>query len=109
MDLGLLQKQVADIIGVTVSSVENWEKQRNSPALTYVPAIVRFLGYDPLPTAESIAEKLMHYRKSNGITQRALAAKIGVDPCTLSRWERAERIPIGAYRERVEALFREFS
>jgi transcriptional regulator with XRE-family HTH domain len=59
--------------------------------------VVRFLGYDPFPEGITIGERIAHFRKSQGITQTALAAKVGVDPGTLSRWETGDREPKGAY------------
>jgi DNA-binding XRE family transcriptional regulator len=44
MDLGLLQREVAEIIGVTESSVWNWE-HGTEPELQYNPRIIKFLGY----------------------------------------------------------------
>ena len=47
LDLGLLQREVAAEIGVDASSVYNWENGRTEPELRHLPAIIRFLGYDP--------------------------------------------------------------
>jgi DNA-binding transcriptional regulator YiaG len=46
MDLGLLQAQVAERIGVTKSTVYNWEHGRN-PARQHQAKIIQFLGYKP--------------------------------------------------------------
>ncbi len=104
LDLGLLQKQIAKIIGVDETTILNWEGQRSTPALFCMPAIFRFLGYDPLPAAETLRGKLTRYRLTHGITQKALAAKLGIDPCTLARWERGDRKPHGLYLKLVERL-----
>jgi DNA-binding XRE family transcriptional regulator len=42
LDLGLTQKQVAGIIGVTESSIYNWERAMN-PAVRCAAAILRFV------------------------------------------------------------------
>jgi len=47
LDLGLLQGEVADRLGVTESSVTNWELSRTEPELRLLPGIVRFLEYTP--------------------------------------------------------------
>lgn len=44
MDRGLLQREVADIIGVAFSSIENWERKRNEVSLKYIPNVLAFLG-----------------------------------------------------------------
>ncbi|MHB9037748.1 MAG: helix-turn-helix domain-containing protein [Armatimonadota bacterium] len=47
LDLGLLQKDVAKILGVTEASVFYWETHRASPRGRYIPRIIEFLGYLP--------------------------------------------------------------
>ena len=54
LDLQLLQKQVADQIGVDELTVTNWERNATVPAIRHIPAIIRFLGYDPLPSSNSL-------------------------------------------------------
>ncbi len=46
LDLGLLQAQVAEKIGVTESTVWNWE-HGVTPALQHHSKIIQFLGYQP--------------------------------------------------------------
>ncbi|MGH7274091.1 MAG: helix-turn-helix transcriptional regulator [Nitrospiria bacterium] len=46
LDLGLLQAQVAETIGVTKSTVWNWEHGTN-PETRYQSKIIQFLGYKP--------------------------------------------------------------
>ncbi len=45
-DLDLLQKEVAQKIGVGESTIYNWENNLTKPALRYIPKIVKFLGYE---------------------------------------------------------------
>ena len=46
LDLGLLQIEVAAQIGVTESTVWNWE-HGTEPELIHIPAVLAFLGYIP--------------------------------------------------------------
>lgn len=46
MDLGLLQREIAEIPDVTGSSVWNWE-HGVEPEQYYNPNIIKFLGYIP--------------------------------------------------------------
>ena len=69
--------------------------------------IIAFLGYDPLPPAEMIGERLVRYRWLRGWTQEKMAARLRVDPSTLARWERDEREPSGDFRSRVERVLGE--
>jgi ribosome-binding protein aMBF1 (putative translation factor) len=69
-----------------------------------MPAIIAFLGYDPLPRPANLAERVVQYRRSRGWSQKRLAAELDVDPTTLARWERGEKTPIAEHGMRVERL-----
>jgi site-specific DNA recombinase len=99
--LKLLQRQVAEQLGVDKASVANWEGNRTKPGVEYMPAIIRFLGYNPLPPADSWADRLIQSRTILGLSQKESAAQIGVDQGTLARWERGEREPVGPFEARV--------
>ena len=71
-----------------------------------MPAIIRFLGYNPLPEAEGWGERLVRHRSTLGMTQKEAACALGVDQGTLARWERGEREPQGAFLERVKRFLR---
>ena len=95
LDQNLLQNQVAEQIGVDVTTVCNWEGNASTPAIRYVPAILEFLGYDPCPPGYTLAERLATVRKVQGLSQRKLAEKLGVDPGTLQSWEAGRHQPTG--------------
>jgi len=99
--LKLLQKQVAKQLGVDEASVYNWENNRSKPGLVYMPAIIRFLGYNPLPPVDGWADGLVQRRTILGLSQKESAKRLGVDPGTLARWERGEREPTGKFAARV--------
>ena len=67
-----------------------------------MPAIIRFLGYNPLPAAKGLGERLVRQRTSLGLSQNEAARRIGIDPGTLARWERGEREPAGEFLNRVK-------
>lgn len=90
LDLKLLQKQIAHQIGVHEQTITGWERNATSPEIHYIPAIIQFLGYDPLPPANTLPERLATARRVFGLSQRKMAEKMGVDPTTLRGWE-AER------------------
>jgi DNA-binding XRE family transcriptional regulator len=52
LKLRLTQKQAAERLGVNLWTVLNWEKDHTEPPIESMPAIIRFLGYSPLPGAE---------------------------------------------------------
>jgi DNA-binding XRE family transcriptional regulator len=56
MDLGLLQHEVAAQLGVDKFTVLNWERGKTAPDVRYYPAIITFLGYNPLPQGATFPE-----------------------------------------------------
>lgn len=100
MDLGLLQKELAKRLGADTASVWNWENGNANPELKFIPGIITFLGYDPRPKPAVLAKQLVHYREGKGWSQKRYAKELGVDPSTLARWERGERVP----RRKLEAM-----
>ena len=93
LDLGLLHRQVAERIGADASTLTNWELNRTSPALRFLPGIVQFLGYTPWTRDGSTGNQLLAYRRERGCPSQPLAHLVGVDPGTHSRWERGRRWP----------------
>jgi ribosome-binding protein aMBF1 (putative translation factor) len=70
--------------------------------IRFMPTIIRFLGYNPLPEAKSLAEQLVRQHTTLGLSREAAAVAIGVDAGTLARWERGEREPAGELLRQVE-------
>ena len=102
LDQKLLQKEVAQLLGVKKDTVNNWENGHYSPRLHQMPKIIKFLGYLPEDLEKlPIGDRIVALRFAHGIRQEDLARKIGVDPTTLSRWERGERQPKGKLAERL--------
>ena len=101
--LKLLQRQVAQQLSVNAATIHNWEANVVEPRLHFMPAIIRFLGYNPLPPPApgGWGERLVQCRTALGITQKDLAGQLAVDQGTLARWERGEREPTGAFKARV--------
>jgi len=104
VDLGLLQHEVAERMGVCVLTVINWELGETEPAVHYLHLVLRFLGYDPFPEPTCFAEEVLARRRSEGFTQRALASKLRVDEGTVRFWEQAKYRPTAELRERFEKL-----
>jgi transcriptional regulator with XRE-family HTH domain len=100
--LKLLQRQVAQQIGVNHATITNWETNGAQPTLKYMPTIIRFLGYNPLPPPpRSKGERLVRCRTLLGLSQKVFAGRLEVDQGTLGKWEREEREPAGAFKVRV--------
>ena len=94
LDLGLFQKDIANIIGTNESTIWNWENNYATPYISYLPNIIKFLGYVPFETScDTLRDKLITSRKLSGLSQRKFARLIGIDSSTLGRWERGKTKP----------------
>jgi DNA-binding transcriptional regulator YiaG len=91
--LGLRQIDVAPFLGVDSFTLGNWEKGATEPMVWYYPAIMDFLGYCPYQRAETFGQLIRPYRVHRGLSHRALAQEINVDPGSISRWETSDRRP----------------
>ena len=100
--LKMLQREVAEQLGIKKTTIFNWEANASSPDIGYMPAVIRFLGYNPLPAASTLAEQLVRHRTTLGLSQKEAARQLGVDQGTLARWERGEREPTGGFLGRVK-------
>ena len=106
LDLKLLQAQVADQIGVHELTITGWEGNATIPEVRYMPAIIQFLGYNPLPMPKSLAEHLAKARRALGLSQRKMAVRLGVDPATLMGWEAGRHQPTEKSLALIEKILR---
>jgi len=102
LDLGLPQREVAERLGTNSGTITNWELGHTRPEIRFLPGIVRFLGYEPWAAGASVGESLLTFRQEQGLSQAEFARLLGIDPATLSRWERGLRVPSGRYARLVE-------
>jgi len=107
MDLGITQVEAARQIGAGQFTVINWEKDRTPVSTRFVPAVVRFLGYDPFPKGQTLGERLRAARRARGPSHRALALELQVDPSTVLDWERSRRAPSAKHWPRILRLIGE--
>ena len=94
LQVKLLQHDVAEQLGVDKTSVFNWEANTSRPAKRYMPAIIKFLGYNPLPEPKTLAAQLVRQGTTLGLSREDAAVEIGVDAGTLARWEPRTRVPL---------------
>jgi len=104
LDLGLLQRELAERLGVDEMTVTNWELNRTRPAVRFIPSLIRLIGYLPYPVGTTLADQLVACRTAQGLSQKATARLLGIDPGTLGRWESGERRPQRPFLTRVEAF-----
>lgn len=74
-------------MGLDPESLENWEKNRTRIAVRFYPALIEFLGYNPLPEARTRGEEVRRRRMTLGLSAERLAAMARVYPTTVCRLE----------------------
>jgi len=92
LKMRLMQKEVAEQLGVSTWTILNWEKGRTEPPITSIPTIVQFLDYDPFPEPMTLPQHLLAKRREMGWTIKEAARVLGVDPTTWRNWERGKTI-----------------
>ena len=86
--LGLLQREVAERLGVCIYTIQGWECGKSVPSVRYVPVIVQFLGYDPFANdSQRVSDRLATRRRELGWTQTQTAQHFGVRQSMVARWE----------------------
>jgi transcriptional regulator with XRE-family HTH domain len=101
---GLLQREVAEKIGVDETTVYKWERQRTKPEIRFIARIIEFLGYDPLPCPKSFPERLKIRRRRMGLSPRRLASKLGINPSTLANLETGRQRPTKESRNLIDGF-----
>lgn len=76
IDLGLLRKEIAVRIGVDTATVTNWELGHTDPEERFIPALIRFLGHNPL-LGVGVAEASVSYlEKDNPRVYSSVATRV---------------------------------
>jgi hypothetical protein len=75
----MLQIEVAEQIGVTESTVWNWE-HGTEPELVHIPAVLSFIGYVPWDNPEEPVARLAHLKKVKGLSFERLGILSTVEP-----------------------------
>ena len=50
------QQEAAAVIGAHPGALENWEHGQSTPSIRFYPALIRFLGFNPLPDAKTLGK-----------------------------------------------------
>ena len=100
---GLEQRDVAEMLGVRPATYGRWEREQKRPAIKLMPGVLMLLGPGSSATQQTPPERLLSARQLLGLTQAALAEKLGVDRTTVGDWERGVRLPAEERRAAVEA------
>ena len=94
LELGLLQKDIADMIGICEDTVTYWENDRAEPLTKHYPKLIKFLGYIPFEIdTNTTAGKMKMYRFLNGLSQEDLAKELGINESTVFHYENGKHLP----------------
>lgn len=47
LELGIMQKRTATLLGITDDTLRDWELHGQQPRARHIPKFIEFLGYDP--------------------------------------------------------------
>jgi transcriptional regulator with XRE-family HTH domain len=105
MERGLNQRELARLLGVSFTTVLHWEKSQTEPRIKDMPSILQFVGYDPFPTPTTLSERMLAYRRKNGLDFEAAARQCGLCWETWMYWESAKNKKWWpSTRQSIEAL-----
>jgi DNA-binding XRE family transcriptional regulator len=76
-ELGLLQREAAEQMGVSTATVVNWEKSKAKPVAAQFRPVVAFLGYDPAPEPQTLSERLEAKQRRLGVSLAQVARHLG--------------------------------
>ena len=101
----MTQKQVAETIGTTASTVNNWERGRSRPEVRFLPTIIRFRGANPLPEPATFAEHLAFSRRLLGLSRLERTRRAGINESCLAAWESGRTRPLPRSVARLSSFF----
>jgi DNA-binding XRE family transcriptional regulator len=88
LDLGLTRKHAATVLGTNGWTLKHWEENLKSRIeVRLYPAILSFLGYNPMPAATTRGEAIRRERVGRGWSRKHVAQVAGVDEATVRRLE----------------------
>ncbi len=105
IEAGMIQRQVAEQIGVKVNTLAEWEKDRAEPEVRYWPRIIAFLGSDPRPPGKTLGERLQAKYRELGLPRKEAACRLGMDEGTLLKYEKGTSRPTKSRARRLIAKF----
>ena len=93
----LNEQEAAEILGVHVVTVKNWERAENKPSFMKIQKVCEVLGLkseEIFPKeAKTFPEILRKKREEAGLSQQDLSEKIGYHVNTINFWERGQFNP----------------
>ena len=105
VDQEMLQKEVAELIGVSEDSITYWEGGRAYPQIQHFPKIILFLGYNPVKISDgTLGGRIQNYRITHGMSHKAFGKLIGVNASTIGAWESEKSKPALTHLKRLNKV-----
>lgn len=104
IDLGLLQRDIARMLGVSKAVVWQWETNYTSVQTYLIPRVVEFLGYTPWGAPMNFGQWFQMVRRTLGLSRKRLGRYQHIDESTLWRLESGKSEPTRQTEERLRAL-----
>ena len=60
--------------------------------IRFMPRIIDWLSYDPLPEPTTAGEEIMAKRRQRGISRKGFAKEMGIDESTLEKIEKSQTV-----------------
>lgn len=106
LELGLLQKDIAQLVGVTEDCVTLWENNQSEVRVSNMPKVIQFLGYIPIAiNTSTIGGRIKMYRICNGLSHKKFGKLISVDATTVGAWENGCQKPLKQHLKQLDMLF----
>lgn len=79
-----------------------WERDQRTPRANAYPTVIEYLGYEPWPTPNTLAQALLAERRRRGVDIRTAAGLVGVDEGTWGKWEQGTSKPMARTRMMID-------
>ena len=100
----LSKRQLSLNLNVSDITIYLWERNKVKPSLAQIPKIIEFLARDPFEKeAENLGDRIRHYRRIHGLSQKKLAKQLGVDETTVAGWEKGEHRPTKKLLDKIKS------
>ena len=107
--LGLSQNELARLLDMAVSAVARWEQGVRKPSPDAIGKMERLAQKGPpeeLKRPALAPDRLRSLRAQLGLSQQALAERLGVSVQSIHRWETGKAVPKRSAIKKIEALER---
>lgn len=105
---GMTKKAIAAELGVTPTTLSSLYSGRSTPSMKLLHKMVEFFGGELVDFLELPSRQrweLKHYRIAAGLTQAALAQKLGIAPSAISGWELGKYPPARSLIPKLAELY----